>query len=203
MQKKKKSILVLSMVAAFIVAWLLIPGLSGAGDMEPSGPPGSTMHSLEKIYDNLVAIERELKLNRCLTIGRFCDLGDGTVVDGATGLIWLKNANCFGAMNWGDAMGEAAALADGACGLTDGSEAGDWRLPTIEELRGIGTNPPVGWEKPGSPFSFVQSDPYWSSTPSEDTRSGGDAWLVNMADGGYGSDPKDSSNYVWPVRPDN
>ena len=27
---------------------------------------------------------------------RFTDNGDGTVTDNLTGLIWLKNANCFG-----------------------------------------------------------------------------------------------------------
>jgi len=30
---------------------------------------------------------------------RFTDNEDGTVTDNLTGLIWLKNANCFGAKN--------------------------------------------------------------------------------------------------------
>lgn len=31
-------------------------------------------------------------------------------------------------------MSDANTLADGACGLTDGSVAGDWRLPNVREL---------------------------------------------------------------------
>jgi hypothetical protein len=31
---------------------------------------------------------------------RFTDNGDGTITDNLTGLIWLKNANCFGLRNW-------------------------------------------------------------------------------------------------------
>src|SRR3990172_5700801 len=38
---------------------------------------------------------------------RFMDNGDGTVTDNLTGLIWLKNANCFGTRNWASALGDA------------------------------------------------------------------------------------------------
>jgi hypothetical protein len=65
---------------------------------------------------------------------RFTDNGDGTVRDNATGLIWLKNANCFGLRTWAQASMLANNLANGQCGLTDGSSAGDWRLPNIREL---------------------------------------------------------------------
>ena len=41
--------------------------------------------------------------------GRYVDCGNGTVTDNETGLIWLKNANCFGEMGWFAAM---AAVAD-------------------------------------------------------------------------------------------
>ena len=58
----------------------------------------------------------------------FSDNGNGTVTDANTGLVWLKNANCFGKVTWQAAMDAAAVLADGQCGLTDGSTAGQWRL---------------------------------------------------------------------------
>jgi hypothetical protein len=65
---------------------------------------------------------------------RYSDNGDGTVTDNRTGLIWMKNANCAGrGMNWINAMRWAAELADGRCGIRDGSGKGDWRLPTTEE----------------------------------------------------------------------
>ncbi len=64
---------------------------------------------------------------------RYVDCGNGMVMDTVTNLLWLKNANCYRALNYAAANGAAAGLADGACGLTDGSAAGDWRLPTKAE----------------------------------------------------------------------
>jgi hypothetical protein len=53
---------------------------------------------------------------------RFVDCGttgfgtsNGTVKDMQTGLIWLKNANCFGLTNWANANIKAAALANRQC----------------------------------------------------------------------------------------
>ena len=62
------------------------------------------------------------------------DNGDGTVTDSSTGLVWLKNANCFGSVNWDEAKTKASQLKNGQCGLSDGSTAGQWRLPTINKL---------------------------------------------------------------------
>ena len=78
---------------------------------------------------------------------------NGTVKDG--NLIWLQNANCFGQRDWWDAGDKAASLKSGDCGLTDGSKASQWRLPTEEELKNRKGNL--------SGFVNVQSS-YWSST---------------------------------------
>ena len=63
---------------------------------------------------------------------RYVNCGNGTVTDTVTGLIWLQNANCFSEI-YSAANQAAAGLAAGQCGLTDGSSAGDWRLPTKAE----------------------------------------------------------------------
>lgn len=137
---------------------------------------------------------------------RFTDNGDGTVTDNLTGLIWLKNANCFGGNNWQSALDAANNLSDGQCGLTDDSSAGDWRLPNFNELGSlIDSNQSTLALPAGHPFSGVQggaSDFYWSSTteaPQQDY-----AWVVTLNSGhvinrnkttpGYGS------YYVWLVR---
>jgi len=53
---------------------------------------------------------------------RFTDNANGTVTDNLTGLVWLKNANCLQVMRgWSTALSDANNLANGACGLSDGS----------------------------------------------------------------------------------
>jgi len=123
---------------------------------------------------------------------RFTDNKDGTVTDNLTGLIWLKDANCTdtaggtdrgrGLLNWPSALAWCNNLANGKCGLSDNSVAGDWRLPNINELRSL-----VDYSRhdpalaPGHPFSNVQSVWYWSST-SNPVYTGG-AFNVGMSRG--------------------
>src|SRR5262245_57590610 len=66
-------------------------------------------------------------------VNRYVDCGNGTVTDTVTGLIWLRDATCLGTSDFANANGLAAALQEGECGLSDGSRAGDWRLPTEPE----------------------------------------------------------------------
>ncbi|HEU5180317.1 MAG TPA: hypothetical protein VFW45_05975 [Candidatus Polarisedimenticolia bacterium] len=100
------------------------------------------MVTLQQIYDRLHPTSDTCFDNS--GTNRFVDCGttglgtsNGTVKDMQTGHIWLKNGNCFGLTNWADANIKAAALANGQCGLADGSKAGDWRLPTVEEWEAI------------------------------------------------------------------
>ena len=66
------------------------------------------------------------------------DNGDGTVT--FSGRIWLKDANCFGAMSFEDARRAVDNLASGNCGLNDKSAAGDWQLPRVTQLINIAPN---------------------------------------------------------------
>ncbi len=105
---------------------------------------------------------------------RFTDNDDGTVTDNLTQLIWLKNANCFGKRTWSEALNDCNTLADGDCGLTDGSVAGDWRLPNVRELNSLihyGVYYPAlpdtagtGQWSENNPFTGVQVLDYWSGT---------------------------------------
>jgi hypothetical protein len=134
----------------------------------------------------------------------FLDNGDGTVTDCRTDLIWLKNANCYGQQDWLIAVSYAEELNSGECELSDGSVEGEWRLPTIEELQGIGTDPPVTWPLglppvtwtiPGSPFVSVWHR-YWSSTEFDTNL----AWYVFMLNGNASFGTHNNYFYVWPVR---
>jgi hypothetical protein len=131
---------------------------------------------------------------------RFTDNGNGTVTDNLTGLIWLKNADCWGSINWNTAIDNSNALASGSCGLTDGSVAGDWRLPNLRELYSLVDFSQVYPALPsGHPFTSVQSSSaYWSSTTAANGSS--DAWYVNLIIGLVDIAGKTYTNYVWPVR---
>lgn len=138
---------------------------------------------------------------------RFTDNGDGTVTDGLTGLVWLQDINCFGPQTWSAALVSSNTLANGQCGLNDGSTAGQWRLPNRNELWSLidfldfgpamlnsglfyyGTN--------GAPPTLL----FWSSSTVAGMPS--QAWYININDGsvyGYGYGSKSSISDVWPVR---
>lgn len=139
---------------------------------------------------------------------RFTDNGNGTVTDNLTNLIWLKDADCFGHRVWANALAATNSLASGSCGLTNGSVAGDWRLPNVRELeslvhygyfdRSLPNTAGTGQWVEGDPFLAVQSDrAYWSSTTYANNAS--IAWVVGMGDGSATFDPKFFSYRVWPV----
>jgi hypothetical protein len=99
---------------------------------------------------------------------RFTDRGDGTVKDNLTGLVWLKNTSCFAQADWTTALANANDLASGSCGLTDGSMAGDWRLPNVRELQSLidfgQLDPALPSGHPFPRFPPASSIIYWSST---------------------------------------
>lgn len=130
---------------------------------------------------------------------RFTDTGNGTVVDNLTGLIWLKNANCFGLQTWANALSAANTLNSGECGLTDGSAEGAWRLPNVREMQSLidygRSNPAL---PSGHPFSGVQSGYHWTSTSNAGVTSV--AWHVDLNFGNMNASFKTITYYVWPVR---
>jgi hypothetical protein len=137
---------------------------------------------------------------------RFTDNDDGTVTDNVTGLEWLRNAGCFAPANWAGALGDANALASGKCGLTDGSKAGDWRLPNLWELESVvdisAANPAL---TPENPFVNVSMASYWTSTSYYGGQAGSPwAWIIRMSDGAYVNDSttnaKTAANQVWAVK---
>lgn len=86
-------------------------------------------------------------------------------------------------------MSRAKSLAHGQCGLNDNSKPGDWRLPTIDELRDI-------YSAKGQ-FNAVQAGFYWSSSTYAGTTG---AWFADMGDGHVDVGGKGGGGFVWPVR---
>ncbi len=139
---------------------------------------------------------------------RYEDNGNGTITDNQTGLIWLKNANGFDQQDWETAKQSVDKLADGECGLSDGSKAGDWRLPTKEEWEAMVDKrykePALSnaegedqWKEDDA-FSGVQTFLYLSSTA--DAKNTNNRWAVNFGSGYMSSVNKTSKYFMWPVR---
>lgn len=107
---------------------------------------------------------------------RFTDLNNGAVRDNLTRLIWLKDARCPADPSspyvpWAQALAFANALAHGACGLTDGSVPGDWRMPNVREMLSLidygqfSPALPAGHPFLHVPVEGVDGNPrYWTST---------------------------------------
>lgn len=97
---------------------------------------------------------------------RFTDSGNATVSDNWTGFVWTQDAGCVDPAPWEETLKGARNVADGQCGLTDGSEPGDWRIANIRELQSLvdfGTSEPALTK--GHPFLGIGADTLlWSST---------------------------------------
>jgi hypothetical protein len=138
---------------------------------------------------------------------RFTNNNDGTVTDNLTGLLWLKDAGCLGTALWDSALIAANRLGHGTCGLSDGSTAGDWRLPNVNELESLVD---IGQSMPalsaGHPFTGV-ADVYWSSTTYSAApslamaiRLSDGRWINGATDGGNDNKKTASTNSVWAVK---
>jgi hypothetical protein len=163
----------------------------------PDGPaPVPRTGQIESFY---LFDDGELEKGVEWPVPRFTDNLDGTVTDNLTGLIWLKNADCFGPRTWFDALSDCNVLSSGNCGLTDGSIPGDWRSPHIKELQSL-IDYNNAWPSlpSGHPFINVQSGYYWQSTTC--AYHSNIAWFVGMDLGDVLKDDKSIPLYVWPVR---
>ena len=196
--------------------------------VEPAAGPLATGHTLTEVYTRATTSSRPAKTGQTPTAPISAPVGsdgalqkgvawpnprftasNGTVTDNLTGLIWLKNANCFGDKNWATALTDCNNLASPACGLTDNSTAGQWRLPNYFELVSLldlayftpalsndaGTSQ---WGTGPSSFTGVQSVGYWSSSTVAAIT--GNAWYVLLHHGYVYDAGKTATRYVWPVR---
>ncbi len=141
---------------------------------------------------------------------RFAVQADGTVTDGATGLMWQRCPTGFSL----DSAGTPGDLSDDRClassaalptwqGALQGAAADttaghlDWRLPNVKELESIVE---LGCHMPAiepAPFPDTPSEPFWTSTPAREANA---AMMVSFVAGAIGSADKSSSAYLRLVR---
>ena len=184
MKKQRKSILVLAFIMVFVAACLFLPGLIGAGDLEPGAAPGPTMKTLDQIpptWSRILPVAERFELV----------MGDAAVLDKETGLVWAQNANILGGRTWQSALEFSRNLSI--------ADRKGWRLPTVEELASLIDSTQMNPSLPaGHPFINVQSSIYWSSNTNDiiSTR----AWAVDMGMRIVSHFSKTSPGYAWQVR---
>lgn len=149
-------------------------------------------------------------------VPRFTDNLDGTVTDNQSSLTWLMDMRCStlnplapvpitnnnGGNTWSGALTLVNALAAPACGLSDGSTAGTWRLPNVNELESLvdlsQNGPPLPAGHPFTNYSSNRSD-YWSSTITP-LIPFSNAEAVDMFTGTLRGDVQTNLKSVWAVK---
>ncbi len=153
-----------------------------------------------------------LQIGAPLTSPRFIDNGDGTLADTVTGLTWLKKADCL-RQTWASAIAAINILASGQCGLSDGSSAGQWRMPNRSEMLSLSDRAPTFPQAsyfngqyqasntvtgPAIFNNFIVSDYYWTS--STDAADPSQAWSLYSCDFGVYNLTKSDLRYTLAVR---
>lgn len=157
------------------VAWLLLGGIAVfwavttfagmvfGGDLDPPGPPGPTMKTLDEIppswHQKLAANDGAPGPNPpagCNSSRFRCVLDDEAVLDLETGLVWDRSPD-IGTLSWSSAVA--------GCILREVGGRKGWRLPTVQELATIVDTTQASPALPsGHPFINVQNASYWTAT---------------------------------------
>ncbi len=131
----------------------------------------------------------------------FTDVGNGTVIQHSTGLIWKQ---CAEGQNFPGCTGTATThtwQAAHSLAQTDNTASkSDWRLPNFKELQSIVEH---CWHSPAinqTIFPNTPSDVFWASTPNFENGIP-NAWSVNFAQGqAVATTPKSNTHHVRLVR---
>lgn len=189
MEKQLKAIVVVLTVAMLMAVTAFFPAHLNAGTLEPTGPPGPTMKTLDEIPPTW-----SQKISD--SAARFEIVLDGAaVLDKETGLVWEQSPNDLSIM-WEQACSHCYEIVVGG--------RRGWRLPTVEELASLvditNSDPAL---PTGHPFNNVQSDwdddRYWSSTTKPNDSNY--AMSVHLGSGTVGFGAKNwNTYYFWCVR---
>lgn len=181
-------------------------------------PPGNWVTDIN--CSNVAVDGQDAEIRAGVNITPRFVIENGVVSDQATGLNWLRKADCAGiTASWSDALAYVIELnADGNMAGSDcadssakgGSHQADWRLPNIKELQtlfdyGFHGSPFLpdtagsGQWSEGNPFTGIKTDfAYWSSTSYGIVLD--DALRANFDDGSTDWTSKAALQHVWAVR---
>ena len=185
--------------------------LSGVMPVRPAaGRPardryiGEQSSASEKVdYFTLLPIGKEIDLG--WPIKRFTDHGDGTVTDNVTGLMWLKDGDCFLPERWENAAVVVSWLSDPEkapkLNCREYSAAyGDWQLPDMKIMADLiqgAEGESAAWLNSQGVVDVAPRD-YWVSV--DNSLNLYHAWGVNLRTGTSRNYPKSFELHVWPYR---
>lgn len=134
-------------------------GVVSGGPLDPPGPVGSTMKSLDDIPGTWSGVLSDAGPDSCNSARFICVLASAGVRDNETGLVWEKSP-ATNTMKW--------SAAQTACASSIAGGRGGWRLPTDAEMRSLldpnATNQPLLPDN--HPFDIFEPHGYvWTSSP--------------------------------------
>ena len=191
MKEKKRTMLALTILMAFIAAVMFLPGLISAGDLDPSAGPAPTMKTLDEIpatWSQILPASERFELV----------LGGAGVLDKETGLVWEQSPQNVN-YQWTSAIFHCIPLEVGG--------RKGWNLPTIEQLASLvdtsNSNPAL---PTGHPFDtdctsggcVRSSSDYWSATTEASNTTVAQDVAFNI--GHVSVTNKAAYRYAWCVR---
>ncbi len=201
-----------TLLYSLIIFFLFVPGPFAAGIVElpKTGQNICYDDSGTQISCANTGQDGDIQAGAVWPSPRFADIGDGSVIDNLTGLMWTWDGNLMANRDPGfdndDSPGDGRVLWNDALLYIDklNTEAflsyTDWRLPNVQELESLVDAGMINPALPaGHPSGNVQNSGYWTgTTSSSDTTS---AWVIGMGDGALYFSFKDKrKRYVWAVR---
>jgi hypothetical protein len=170
----------------FVIA--AMAGVATSGPLDPPGPVGSTMKTLEEIPGSWSRVLSTEGADPCNTERFRCVLDDEAVLDLETGLVWERDMDVDSGGNWFAAMD--------FCQNRETGGVFGWRLPTVDEFSTLMVPGLEGGLPPNHPFGPDFN--VWTATESavDETR----AWIAITVFSESTTALKTSSGRVWCVR---
>jgi hypothetical protein len=173
---------------ALVASWA---GVINAGSLDPPGPIGPSMKSLDDIPGSWSRMLPSNGTDPCATERFDCVLAaDSAVLDRETGLVWERQPS-EGTNDW-----------DTAIRVCHDRSTGDrmgWRLATVSELLSLHDAAGVDGLPTGHPLDLgAANDQFWSSTVN--TASVGRSMRVDISDASVADDLEGTAHRSWCVR---
>ncbi|MGB3365169.1 MAG: DUF1566 domain-containing protein [Thermodesulfobacteriota bacterium] len=178
----KKSIYPRVFCVALAFVFISLGAIGGCNNSDGAMTAFLGIHQTGQSVSHVPGDDGDLQVGVVTPEPRFTDNSNGTITDNLTGFVWTTDAGCVENAAWEETLVGATTIGNGDCGLTDGSEPGDWRVANVRELHSLihyGNSPTLS---PGHPFLGISDGTkLWSST----THIGdsNEAFVVDLSNG--------------------